>query len=631
MRFVVPLLLLLQVCGSLDVHTLLLADLVPYHGEAQQRCGGGALDLLQMGASRRVTNTSMLDGTPRDAQKGEQSRVGKLAPATRTVAAADPIIPPSLSQPSSSLGRSAAQVTDPMRLSRMHRYEIALGIFIIVVVALASGRPMHHFRECCGGLGIAMENLQSLQAPQEGLAADESRLKLIVLLIASSLFCMGYNLGIIVGAIVQIQEDPRFSSMGSLAHGVLVSCMLAGACVGSASGIMADVVGRKKGLLAAQTAFVVAAPVMFMAPNILILAAGRTIAGVGVGIVSGLANMYICEIAPAANRGRLSGWAPFLGICGTLTAHVVSMLFMSLPNGGWRWQFGLLLVPASLVFLLQALCLPESPRWLLLRDRQSDARAALRGLFPSAGAEAISEELDKIAAGLLGDKASDHHIGFRTLFKEHRKCACLGVTINILQQVTGINVIVFFGPMILQLGGFKAFDAVLVNTMVTMIALVGGMANVVTVDWIGRRSVAIIGLCSMVVAHGLVGTAFFARAAGQQSQAWTGGIMLVGMLLFRSTFSFSLGPLPYIMTPELFPQEVRAAGVALSWAANWGTNFVVCMTFPIIEEVLTVAMGKNLGPALTFGIYAGCCVVALVAVVCLLPETRGLTLENVRI
>merc|ERR1740138_1710986 len=103
--------------------------------------------------------------------------------------------------------------------------------------------------------------------------------------------------------------------------------------------------------------------------------------------------------------------------------------------------------------------------------------------------------------------------------------------------------------------------------MVTMIALVGGMANVVTVDWIGRRSVAIIGLCSMVVAHGLVGTAFFARAAGQQSQAWTGGIMLVGMLLFRSTFSFSLGPLPYIMTPELFPQEVRAAGVALSWAA----------------------------------------------------------------
>jgi len=606
MNCILPASLLLRVCTC--VCPLLagaqVADLEPPCGDEVHHCQHkviGTMGLLQMGAIRRVKSEGqVVNSTQLDRSLMLQSSPGEEL----------------MDKRSKWWNVPAVKV---------------LGSLVVVLMALAA------LRGACGS--------RAIREPRQDFAGgDQSQLNRIVNLAGSSLFCMGYNMGIIAGAMLQLERDAHFSSGGSLSTGAPVSSFLAGACAGSVLGLMADRSGRKKGVLMAQALFVVAAPVMFLAPNMLTLALGRAIAGVGVGLSSGLVNMYISEFAPASIRGELNGWATFLGVGGNVFAQVVSLLFTSLqdPAMAWRLQLGLILVPAVPALLLQALLLPESPRWLLLQGRREDAQAAFTRIFPGTRVEAISELLDEIMAGhkhnggidsvalsSIRDAVSN---SLHMLF-EHRKSAAVGVAINVLQQITGVNIIVFYGPMILEMAGFGTTHSMLVTVLVSMLALAGGVANVSAIDLIGRRSVAIIGLCSMILAHGLLVTAFLIRAGGQQGphgHVWAAVVMIIGMLTFRFSFSFSLGPLPYIMTSELFPQEVRGCGVALSWLANWAANFGMCLTFPIIQAALTGAMGMDVGSAVNFGIYLCCCAVALVCVERLMPETSGLTLEAVR-
>jgi len=457
--------------------------------------------------------------------------------------------------------------------------------------------------------------------PVGNLEDDESQLRRTVLTAALSSFCLGYNTGVIAGAQLRMDKDPTVAPLDSSIRGALVSCVLAGAMVGAACGGVADRVGRRRAMLAVTTIFVLGPAAMAAAPNMLMLILARTVVGISVGVSSGLANLYISEIAPAQSRGRLGGWAPFLGTTGILVSYIISACLSVLSYRFWRLLLGLAMVPAVAQLFLQRL-LPETPRWLLSNGRRLEAGESLSRLFPAAGANLINTELDRVQAELDCSRTG-LKVGVRVLLRNHRKPSFLGIFINVLQQVSGINVVIYFGPTILTDSGFGDTGAMVATAMVSVMQLVATAVLIGLVDRIGRRPMALAGILLMLGGLGIIIFSFL----GQQSNL-TSWLAVLGMLVFRGAFSMSLGPLPYIMTSEFFQQEARAAGVALSWAANWGSNFVVALTFPIVVKASRHEFGYRNGIAYILSIYAFFCVIAFVFVLWMLPETRGLSLET---
>jgi sugar porter (SP) family MFS transporter len=460
------------------------------------------------------------------------------------------------------------------------------------------------------------------------LGSDLSKIKMAVFVSSLSTVCLGYNSAIIAGAILYIEKDQAFEPLDDAMEGALVSCALAGAAIGAACGSIADYIGRRRALFWIAGIFIIGPICMALSPNIWLLIAARAVAGLGIGVSSVLVNLYISEIAPAANRGQLGGWAPFLGTLGILVSYLVSAVLGLLPNGAWRFQLGFALVPAILQLLLSRF-IPETPRWLLARGRQEEASVSLRQLFPSASAEALEAEIHRIQADpAFAASQANQRVGLCTLCRQHQLPSVLGVSINVLQQVSGINVVIYFGPTILTEAGFSNSGSMIATAMVSVMQLAATAVLIRHVDRIGRRPLALLGILLMMVGLGLLVAAFILQGTpADDSFPWTGCLSTAGMFLFRGAFSLSLGPLPYIMTSEFFPQEARAAGTALSWTSNWASNFGVSLSFPLVVDAFGKLIGHKDGIAMIFCIYIGFCVVAYALVLRMLPETRGLQLE----
>lgn len=454
------------------------------------------------------------------------------------------------------------------------------------------------------------------------LEEDLRQLRRTVAAASLSTFCLGYNTAIVAGVQEGLKHDKSFGLVsGGLATGELASCALASATLGALAGQVANTIGRRKTLLSAATLFFITPILTAAAPNFNLLLAARILSGFAIGLSSVLTNLYISEISPAVCRGRLGGWAPFIGTTGILVSYIVSSALGPLPNGAWRWQFGLASVPALIQLLLHG-NLPETPRWLLSRSRPVEAKAALARLFPQAGEVHLEEEMRRLEEDLSGSRQMKRVRTFGLFQAPHRVPMMIGVSINVLQQVSGINVFIYFGPTILQEAGFGKYSMIS-TTIVSLIQLSATAVLIEYIDKIGRRPLALRGILGMLVGLGCLATGSMMRAAGLAT-AITAWPSLLGMLIFRAAFSLSLGPLPYVMTSEFFAQEARASGVGLCWAMNWISNFGVSLSFPVLSE----ALPGDSGQALIFGMYAFFCVVAYVFVLCLLPETNGVRLED---
>lgn len=476
------------------------------------------------------------------------------------------------------------------------------------------------------------ESGNGLLTPEEGLGSNLSRLRATVLVASLGSFCLGYNTAVVAGAVLSVKKDPDFSRLvgpgSGFVNGMLVSCALAGAAVGAVGGLLADYTGRRRAMLIAATIYLCSPVIMALAPNIWVLVVGRTLAGVAVGVSSVLVNLYISEIAPADVRGQLGGLAPFLGTSGILVSYITSTLLGLLPGGAWRFQFGLAVVPALLQLALHRF-VPETPRWLLTQADRPGAIASLRQLFPQAPEVALEAEIQRLEIDLAALQA-DRKVSLSALCSQHRLASTLGISINVLQQVSGINVVIYFGPTILNEAGFDETGSLITTASVSVMQLVCTAVLMRQVDKIGRRPMALLGIVLMMVGLGLLVASFLcegARVGGTGDASWTSWLAVGGMFVFRGAFSLSLGPLPYIMTSEFFPQEARAAGTALSWTSNWLSNFCVSLTFPIVAAAFAESIGKKNGMALIFCIYIGFCILAYIIVHKLLPETRGLRLE----
>jgi MFS transporter, SP family, galactose:H+ symporter len=416
----------------------------------------------------------------------------------------------------------------------------------------------------------------------------------------------GYDTGVISGAILFITHD---FTLDTKLQEITISVVLIGCILGSSvAGSIADRGGRRITLLVSGIIFAVGAVLSAIAPSEDVLLAGRLVVGVAIGFCSVVAPLYISEVAPADVRGAMVSLYQFAITIGILAAYLVDL---SLAHAeAWRWMLGLGVVPA-LVLIGGMLPLPESPRYLFKIGRADKAREELQRIAGSvevaAEEQAIAESLKVKSAGFAAFSAP-----------AVRSALILGFSLAVLQQVTGINTVIYYGPHIFQLAGIASNVAsILATTLVGIVNVLLTLIAIFFVDRIGRKPLLYAGISGMFVA--LTALAFaFAQPHLQGSLA---SIALVSMMVYVGSFAYSLGPILWLLISEIFPLEGRGLGMSICTLGNWLANLVVSLFF--------LTMVQALGVSLTFSIYAALCIVTLVVVWRGVPETKREILEHI--
>jgi len=442
-------------------------------------------------------------------------------------------------------------------------------------------------------------------------AATESQPKaaavFVGLLGALAGLMFGLDIGVISGAQQFIQHDFGISDT-VLEH--IVSWMMLGAAAGAiAAGWMAARLGRKRSLLWGSLVFVMASMLCGMSRSVDALLIGRLILGVSIGVLSFTAPIYLAEIAPENIRGSMVSLYQLMIAIGVFLAFLSDTAFSY--SGNWHWMLGIIAIPGAL-FFLGVFALPESPRWLMMRGRKDQATRVLTKL--RGDPEVVKREEEEIAEQLRIPQRGWHMF---LQNKNFRRSVGLGVLLQIVQQFTGMNVVMYYAPRIFQDMGYHTqaqlwFTAIvgLTNVLATLIAI--GL-----VDKWGRKPILYTGFTIMAVGLGIVGTMMHLGIHTPGEQIFT----VVMLLVFIVGFAMSAGPLIWILCSEVQPIKGRDFGIAISTMTNWIANFVVGATF--------LSLLDKFGQAQTFWLYAGFNVVFLLITFFLVPETKNITLEHI--
>jgi sugar porter (SP) family MFS transporter len=434
---------------------------------------------------------------------------------------------------------------------------------------------------------------------------------LAVVVLAGALF--GYDQGVISGALLGIQKA---FAVGAVALEIVTSWVTLGAMFGSLiGGYVADHFGRKRALLAAAGLFIVGAGIEAVAPNVPVIVVGRLVAGFGVGVAAVAAPLYAAELAPTAVRGRFVSCYQLAITIGIFVAYLVDEALAG-PSG-WRAMFGVSAV-AGVLLALAVLAALESPRWFAKAGRPDDARRALVALGAGDDADA------RLAAIEVSLREEHETPAWSDVFAPRwRRPLAIGLGLAVLQQVTGINAIIYYSDSIFGAAGFTSPAA---QTEATTWAI--GAVNVLStfiaiafIDRFGRRPLLIAGLVLMGLSLTAVGFAF-QESSGASGQGMAAGVVtLAALVVFIISFAFSLGPVTWTVINEIYPGEVRGRAVAVATAVNWGSAFLVSGFF--------LSVVKAIGQAYTFWLFAAFCLVGFVWVLVGVPETRGRSLEEI--
>jgi SP family xylose:H+ symportor-like MFS transporter len=456
---------------------------------------------------------------------------------------------------------------------------------------------------------------------------------LITLIATLGGLLFGYDTAVISGAEGSLREyfiNPRHMTDVNAAnslHGFVVASALIGCIIGGfLGGWVSSALGRKRGLIVAAALFLISG-LGSAAPEFLFAKIGsggadyiwhfvfyRIIGGVGVGLASMLSPMYIAEIAPARLRGNLVAWNQVAIIGGMLVVYFVNY-FISKGGGGdewlnsvgWRYMFLSLGVPATL-FLLLLFFVPETPRYLMLKNRREEAHAVLLRLGSEAEAQ---KEITEISASL-----NQHHSG--KLFSFGMLVVVIGLLLSIFQQFIGINVVLYYAPQIFRNMGNGTNAALLQTIIVGAVNLGFTVVAVLTVDKYGRKPLQIIGALVMCVSMAALGFSFLLHEQGLAA--------LICMLAYIAGFAVSWGPVTWVLLSEIFPNQIRAKAMALAVAVQWVANYLVSWSFPIMNDNPTLVEKFNHG--FPYWIYAVMSLLAAWFVWKLVPETKGKTLEE---
>jgi SP family arabinose:H+ symporter-like MFS transporter len=504
------------------------------------------------------------------------------------------------------------------------------------------------------------------------------------LIVALGGFLMGFDASVISGVVRFVKVE---FALDSLQLGWVVACLSLSASLAMlAAGPLSNQFGRRAVLKWAAACYIVSALGSAVATGYESLVAFRMLGGIGVGAALILAPMYIAEIAPPAQRGRLVSINQLNIVIGITVAFFTNYLILQLSKSEtgwsqalnfdewqWRWMLGIEALPA-LLYLIGLQFVPESPRWLMLQKREAQA---LEVMTLTCGATQAALDIDAVRASLNSDKASGSEDALsaiplrKLLHPSLRAVMVIGLVVAILQQITGINAIFFYAPMIFEQTGIGADAAFLQAVLVGLTNLVFTIVAMLLIDRLGRRPLLLMGVsgitcCMFLLAYGfgsatytlasddtkihmatapglelLVGQTFDSDVAFRDavtqiaSPDWytqhgadlakaaielDAGLILFAILGFVASFALSLGPVMWVLFSELFPNHVRALAISVAGLVNSLMSFLVQLIFP--TELAT------LGAAMTFALFGVFALVGLGLIAWLLPETRGRSLEE---
>ena len=460
--------------------------------------------------------------------------------------------------------------------------------------------------------------------------AENTRLIILISCVATiGGFLFGFDSGVINGTVDGLKQ--AFHSTDA-ELGFEVASMLLGCALGAfTAGRLGDLWGRRTVLIISSVMFLVSALGAGFATTSAVFIAARVLGGFAVGAASVMSPAYIAEVASARYRGRLATVQQIAIISGLFCAFLSNYVLARAAGGStgalwlgqeaWRWMFWMMAIP-SVLFLLLLLTIPESPRFLVAKKRKDEALAVLERLYGAATARAKFAAIDV-------SLAEDHHrprlsdLVNKTTGKL-RPIVWVGIGLATFQQLVGINVVFYYGAVLWQAVGFSESDALLINVLSGGLSIGACIVTVFLIDRIGRKPLLWIGSAGMAVTLGLVTFAFASAsldANGKLALSGTMGVVaLAAANIYVIFFNISWGPVMWVMLGEMFPNQIRGSGLAVAGAAQWTSNFLITVTFPMLLA--------SIGLAGAYGLYTVAAVVSVYFVLRYVHETRGKELEQ---
>ncbi len=437
------------------------------------------------------------------------------------------------------------------------------------------------------------------------------RTNYICLAVAIGGLLFGFDTAVISGAISFVKTQFNLSTVS---EGWMVSSGLLGSIIGVfTTGIISDRIGRKKSIIIAAIMFLFSGFGCGFASSFSLLVISRMIGGIGVGMASVISPMYISEFAPADKRGRMVAFYQLAITFGILLAYFSNAAILSYSSDStnelfaqpWRGMFLVMSLP-SFIFLLMLIKVPESPRWLVEVSRDTEAQNILYTVRPKPAADKELSDIER--AKKRSEKASV------SLFHPSLRIPLIiGIVIAVLQQFSGINAIIYYGPTIFQSAGINTSHALLFQVIIGSVNFLATIIAISYVDKYGRKILLKVGLTGIIISLILCGFLFYTNNTH-------GILLLVLMLIYITCFAFSIGPITWIIINEIFPTHVRVKAVTVCTMALWIAVWLVGQFFPWLLE--------KAGPAYTFWAFAFFSLINLIFSSTVVKETKGKTLEE---
>jgi SP family arabinose:H+ symporter-like MFS transporter len=433
---------------------------------------------------------------------------------------------------------------------------------------------------------------------------DNKFLILTALVAALGGLLFGFDTAVISGTTPFIQ---LYFRLNDIALGWTVSSLLVGCIVGViSSGKPGDLFGRKYTLIVAALLFLISALGSALSTNLTYFIIFRFFGGVAVGTASMLSPMYISEIAPADRRGALVSLNQLAIVIGILLAFFSNYLLAGMGTNSWRWMFAVMGLPAFL-FFVTLIFVPESPRWLVQKNKKDEAYAILEKIN---GVDIAKAELLSIvnsdAQGVKGN--------YREVFaKGMRPVLWIGVLLAVFSQLTGINSIMYYAPIIFKNLGNGTGSALIQTAVIGSVNFLFTIVAILWIDKWGRKPLLIAGAAGMIISLTVITVAYYLNELG-------GYLIFFFILTYIASFAASLGPVSWVVISEIFPNKMRSKAMSIAIVALWGSNFIVTLTFPAILN--------RMGGGAAFLIFDIMCVLMLIFIINKLPETKGKSLEE---
>jgi len=415
----------------------------------------------------------------------------------------------------------------------------------------------------------------------------------------------GFDISVISGTIPFIQE---VFDLNETMKGWVVSSALIGCIIGASfSGRLGDKFGRKKVLLVTSVLFAVSAIGSGVANSIPTFVMYRILGGLAVGGASVLAPIYIAEVSPAHLRGRMVSINQLTIVIGISLAYYSNWFLLEIGENAWRWMFAAEVVP-SLLFFFALFIVPESPRWLVARNRENEAKQVLTKV---AGTEFARFELSEIKASLVGNEKRGT---LKQLFKKkYSFILFLGIFLAVFQQWSGINVIFFYAPDIFAKANLGMDAALFQTTLIGLMNIAFTILAMRVIDKMGRKLLMLIGAAGMAVCYLVIGFLF----STGRTEDW---LLLTFIIITPAFFAFGLGPTVWVVLSEIFPNKIRGAAMSAATFSLWVACYLLTLTFPVFVELFNASN--------TFWLYAVICIIGFLVIFKYLPETKGISLEK---